>query len=170
MPYSQSRGPKNGGKSMQSIDLVESLRYIQANALGACPGWDLQDRDDTAIEQAKSRAQWNHSINCSLLTQDGDVRRAQTRAPVRKRYNKMQDFLTFKKMITPVIIQIAFWIGVVVCIIAGIASLGDEPIPGILLILLGPLGVRIYCELIIVIFSINDTLTQTRNLLRDKTE
>ena len=83
----------------------------------------------------------------------------------------MNDFLTFKKMITPVIIQVAFWIGVVICIIAGIAAIDSKELgTGLLFIFLGPLGVRIYCELIIVIFSINDTLTQTKNLLRDRTE
>jgi len=82
----------------------------------------------------------------------------------------MKDFLAFKKMITPIFIQIIFFIGVIACIVGGIASWGDSPIKGILIILIGPIAVRIYCEIIIVIFSINDTLTQTRNLLQDKVE
>lgn len=32
----------------------------------------------------------------------------------------MQDFLKFKKMITPIIIQILFWIGALACVIGGL--------------------------------------------------
>jgi len=35
----------------------------------------------------------------------------------------MNEFLTFRKMITPVIIQVLFWIGVVACVIAAIANI-----------------------------------------------
>ncbi len=80
----------------------------------------------------------------------------------------MKDFLAFKKMITPIFIQFLFWIGVIACVIAGVTSWSNSPVRSLLIILLGPIGVRIYCEIIIVIFSINDTLRQTRNLLKDK--
>lgn len=88
----------------------------------------------------------------------------------------MEDFLKFKKMITPVIIQILFWIGVAVCVIMGLVAMvgganspyggGQVVLGGLLLIFLGPLAVRIYCELLIVIFSINDTLTDIKNGLK----
>ncbi|MDW8226379.1 MAG: DUF4282 domain-containing protein, partial [Anaerolineales bacterium] len=81
----------------------------------------------------------------------------------------MEDFLKFKKMITPIIIQILFWIGVVGSVIMGLISIvgganahyggGAMVFAGILWIFLGPIITRIYCELLIVIFSINDTLT-----------
>ncbi|MEI6675922.1 MAG: DUF4282 domain-containing protein [Verrucomicrobiota bacterium] len=90
----------------------------------------------------------------------------------------MEDFIKFKKMITPVIIQILFWIGTVVSVIAGLVSMvggasahyggGSMVFMGLLLILLGPIVTRIYCEILIVIFSINDTLTEVKNLLKDK--
>ena len=35
----------------------------------------------------------------------------------------MEDFLKFRKMITPIIIQILFWIGVVLCVIVGIGEI-----------------------------------------------
>ena len=35
----------------------------------------------------------------------------------------MNDFLKFKKMLTPIFIQILFWIGIVVCVIAGILEI-----------------------------------------------
>lgn len=86
----------------------------------------------------------------------------------------MEDFLKFKKMVTPIIIQILFWIGTVICIIAGIVSIavgvapgsdGETVLIGMVWLVLGPIGVRIYCEILIVIFSINDTLTDLKNLL-----
>ncbi len=87
----------------------------------------------------------------------------------------MEDFLRFKKMVTPIIIQILFWIGVVTCVIAGIVGIvvgitsrsgGTTVLKGIGWLVLGPIGVRIYCEILIVIFSINNTLTDLKNLLR----
>ena len=79
------------------------------------------------------------------------------------------DFIKFKKMITPVIIQILFWIGIVGSVIFGIITYGGGMVfMGILIILLGPLVVRIYCELLIVVFSINDTLTDVKNILKNK--
>lgn len=84
----------------------------------------------------------------------------------------MGDFLKFHKMITPIIIQIIFWIGVILCIIAGAGILisniaapylgGNEFLIGLLILLIGPLAVRIYCELLIVIFRINETLTEIK--------
>ena len=84
----------------------------------------------------------------------------------------MWDFLTFRKMLTPVVIQILFWLGVVACILggigailAGIARIDRTPELigiGILALVFGPLVMRIYCEWLIVLFRINDTLTDIR--------
>ncbi len=80
----------------------------------------------------------------------------------------MGDFLTFRKFITPTVIQIIFWIGVVVCVIGGIAAMAQGQgamgvLSGIGMIILGPIMVRIYCEILIVIFRINDNLIDIRN-------
>ncbi len=71
----------------------------------------------------------------------------------------MEDFLSFRRMITPIIIQIVFWIGVIVCVLVGLGILTYSAVAGLLVILLGPLVVRLYCELMIVIFRISETLT-----------
>lgn len=81
-------------------------------------------------------------------------------------------------MITPIFIQIIFWIGVAACVILGIIQMvqgtgmryggGSVVLSGLLTLLLGPLVVRIYCELLIVIFKMNETLTDIRNELRQK--
>jgi hypothetical protein len=73
----------------------------------------------------------------------------------------MGDFLRFDTMLTPIVIQIVFWIAVVIAVIAGFIQLfggGFAVITGLLTIILGPVVARIYCEIVIVFFRINDHL------------
>jgi hypothetical protein len=79
----------------------------------------------------------------------------------------MEDFISFRRMVTPTVIQLLFWLGVAVCVIGGFIMLvGGAVLMGIAYIILGPIIVRIYCELLIVIFRINDTLTDILYALR----
>ena len=84
------------------------------------------------------------------------------------------DFLAFRKMITPTIIQIVFWIGAVICVLAGIGAIinahgkDEEIVAGLLIIFLGPLVIRIYCELLIIFFRMNETLTEIKNSIEKK--
>lgn len=86
----------------------------------------------------------------------------------------MGDFLAFRTMVTPVIIQVLFWIGAIMCIIVGGMMIvygatqyhmGEANYlwKGVLLFVLGPLGVRIYCEILIIFFRINETLTEIKH-------
>ncbi len=88
----------------------------------------------------------------------------------------MKDFWAFRTMVTPVIIQILFWVGVVLCLIIGAIMViygathfqvgqGAYLWKGVLLFVLGPLGVRVYCEILIVFFRINETLTEIKHAL-----
>jgi len=81
----------------------------------------------------------------------------------------MGDFLAFRKMITPAVILIFFWLGVIVCVVAGLAILSNSemlaaasPVPptltAVLVLVIGPLLVRIYCELLMVLFRIYESL------------
>jgi hypothetical protein len=76
----------------------------------------------------------------------------------------MGDFLRFETMITPVLIQIIFWVAVVVAVIVGVVMIAEREASsiagGVLLILLGPIAARIYAEILIVLFKINDHLRQ----------
>jgi hypothetical protein len=82
----------------------------------------------------------------------------------------MNDFLAFRKMITPTVIQVLFWIGAVLSVIMALFMLiggavkGEvgTAIAGLLCIVLGPIMVRIYCELIIVTFRILDMLVDIK--------
>lgn len=76
----------------------------------------------------------------------------------------MEDFLAFRKMLTPLIIQIVFWLGLIVCVLGGLAAIiGGNGLPGLFMLFLGPIAVRIYCEILILVFRMNDTLTDIKN-------
>jgi len=82
------------------------------------------------------------------------------------------EFISFRKMITPTIIQIVFWIGVVGSVLAGLFSIvsglsafggGAAVLTGLVMIIVGPVAVRVYCELIILAFRSYETLVQIRD-------
>ncbi len=84
----------------------------------------------------------------------------------------MKDFLTFRKMITPMVIQIIFWIGIAACIIMGLSGIiggaimrggAGAVLIGLFTLLIGPLMVRIYCELLIIFFRMNESLDEIKN-------
>ena len=103
----------------------------------------------------------------------------------------MKDILTFKKMITPGIIQVLFWGLVAICVYLGIKqilgaieilSATDDGrvarfrapglirlrlVTGVVWLLLGPIAVRIWCETLILAFRIYDTLTDISRKMRD---
>jgi Domain of unknown function (DUF4282) len=85
------------------------------------------------------------------------------------------EFITFRRMVTPVIIQILFWVGVglsVLFALGTIVSGAKSPfggslqiLAGLVMLVAGPLIVRVYCEILIVAFRINDTLSDIRTAL-----
>ena len=90
----------------------------------------------------------------------------------------MKDFLKFKKMITPIIIPILFWIGAIISVIAGIVFIamgamansgpdgGEMVFMGFCYLFLGPIFIRVYCEFLIILFSVSDKLTDIKDLLK----
>jgi len=90
----------------------------------------------------------------------------------------MKDFLAFRTMLTPVLIQIIFWVGAGICILIGLmfilsgatAQYGGSAnvLKGLAILILGPLTVRIYCEILIIFFRINETLTEIKHVLEER--
>ena len=75
----------------------------------------------------------------------------------------MNEYLSFRRMITPVFIQAIFWIAAAVIVIAGIVQIANDAVlAGLLTIVIGPFLARIYAEILIVIFRINDNLADLR--------
>jgi hypothetical protein len=82
----------------------------------------------------------------------------------------MVDFLLFRKMLTPILLQFLFWISVVVLVVAGIVNIYHHAIVhGLQIIILGPIVVRIFCEFLIIFFKMNDTLLAIKNAVQEKT-
>ena len=89
----------------------------------------------------------------------------------------MEDFLSFRKMITPIIIKILFWVGVAINVIVGLIAIissftsrggGGMFLYGLLIIILGPVITRIYCEILILFFRMHDSLVEIKDLLAKK--
>ena len=88
------------------------------------------------------------------------------------------DFLSFKTMITPKIIAAFFWIGAAYCVWRGIVLINTAYHPrvdrwhqglvawGLAWIFLGPLVVRVFCEVCILFFRINATLTEINRKIK----
>src|SRR5260221_13270506 len=77
----------------------------------------------------------------------------------------MNEFLSFRKMITPIFIQVIFWIFVVMSVIVAIGAMfqgGVAILGGLIFLIIGPFMARIYCELLIILFRIYDELGAIR--------
>lgn len=90
----------------------------------------------------------------------------------------LEQFLNFDKMITPSLIKIGYWIALVGVVLMGLVSLGTGMVSsygggaailsGLLILVLGPIIVRIYFELLILAFRIYDVLRDIRSDLAAK--
>lgn len=81
----------------------------------------------------------------------------------------MHELLSFDKMITPKIITIVYWLGLVFALITGLSIIFAGPsgaaanlFIGILSAAAIAIGARIYCELLIVLFKMNEALQEIR--------
>jgi hypothetical protein len=88
------------------------------------------------------------------------------------------EFLFFRRMIAPIIIQFIFWAGSIIVVIVGLVQivqslkwLGEAPglyvlwgvFFGLIYMLLGPLLIRIYCEVLIVFFRMYETMREVKD-------
>ncbi len=80
----------------------------------------------------------------------------------------MNKLLTLDEMLTPKIVTVIYWLGLIGVIFAALSALSGFSFGGggffsrifsaIMVLIFGGLGVRIYCELLIVIFKIYENL------------
>lgn len=76
----------------------------------------------------------------------------------------MKDIFLFDTMITPQIITFVYWLLLFVTVLSGIgAMMSRSVVGGLFLILFGILASRIWCELLIVLFKINENITKIAN-------
>jgi len=98
--------------------------------------------------------------------------------------NSFVDFLAFRRMLTPVIIQIVFWLAEILNVVFWISFIGRTGrtvsyfgesslngtvvLLGIVLMLISALAIRIYLELLVVIFRINENVFSIRRRLETR--
>lgn len=71
----------------------------------------------------------------------------------------LRDILLFENMLTPKVITVLYWVGLLGILIAGVVAMfAANFFAGLVTILAGAVGWRIWCELIIVLFKINSNL------------
>ena len=79
----------------------------------------------------------------------------------------MEEYLKFKKMVTPIFIQVLFWLGVAATVIASFATMFQGSfwvLVGLFQLVLGVISVRVGCELLIVLFRMYECLEAIREV------
>jgi len=75
----------------------------------------------------------------------------------------MRNLFSFDTLITPAFIHVVYWLGIAVAVLAGVGPiLGGSIVKGLLILVVGPIVVRVGCEVLIVLFHINDHLAAIR--------
>jgi len=81
----------------------------------------------------------------------------------------MQDLLGFDKMVTPIIIRILYFLGLLGVLVMTVVSLFQGRIlPAIAILVFGAILVRVYSELLILLFRIHDNLVSINQQMKDR--
>lgn len=72
----------------------------------------------------------------------------------------MWDVIKFQRMLTPLLIQGLFWIGIIACVAVSISDMVNHQgwIKGLQVLILGPLALRIIAEGLLLFFKIHENL------------
>jgi hypothetical protein len=74
----------------------------------------------------------------------------------------MGEYLSFRKHYTPGIIHVLFWVLLFANTVEALFN-GHDFWGGLFTLVVGPVLIRVACELILILFEINDSLTAIRN-------
>ena len=75
----------------------------------------------------------------------------------------MRNLFSFDTLITPTFIHFVYWLGIAVAALTGVTTiLSGSLVKGLLIMVAGPIVVRVGCEVLIVLFHINDHLAAIR--------
>jgi len=73
--------------------------------------------------------------------------------------------LGFDKMLAPLILKGLYFLGLVFAVIGGIVAMFTSSfLHGLVALLLGPIFIRLWCEIMIVVFGIHENLVTLRKL------
>jgi len=79
----------------------------------------------------------------------------------------MRDFITFRTMLTPKLVKIIFWLGTLLCIASCIYTFikFKEVKRSLEVLILGPIFLRVACEMLLLHFNINENLNEIKRSL-----
>ena len=81
----------------------------------------------------------------------------------------MRGLLGFDRMVTPAIVRVLYLLGLLgVIALAGAALYQGQYLPAFTVLIFGTIGVRIYSELLIVLFRIHDSLVSINQQMKDR--
>lgn len=83
----------------------------------------------------------------------------------------MKDIFLFNKMLTPKIINFVYWLLLLAAVVGGVTTMfagyngftEGSFFTGLFYMVLGAVGARVWCELLIVLFKMNEALQEIRN-------
>lgn len=71
----------------------------------------------------------------------------------------MKDLLYFETMLTPKFITLVYWLLLILVVLGGLGAIvGGQLLVGLGTIIFGCVGVRVWCELMIVMFKIHENI------------
>jgi hypothetical protein len=75
-----------------------------------------------------------------------------------------RDYFFFDKMLTPKVMTIVYWLMLIGVVIGGLTYMFTVSfLTGLLALVAGLIAVRIWCELAVIFFKMNDALQAIRN-------
>lgn len=76
----------------------------------------------------------------------------------------LKDALFFDNMLTPKFISFVYWLALIGVVISAVGIMfSGSFITGLLTLIFGVVATRIFCELLIVVFKMNEALQEIRN-------
>ncbi|MBE7374173.1 DUF4282 domain-containing protein [Pseudomonas lopnurensis] len=76
----------------------------------------------------------------------------------------MKDLFFFDAMLTPKIITLIYWLGLISVVVGAVATLfAGALFQALGILVFGLIGTRVWCELLIVLFKIHENLQKVAN-------
>ncbi len=75
----------------------------------------------------------------------------------------IKDFLYFDKMIMPKVITFIYWLALLGCVIGGLVVMFQSFLSGLGILIGGAIAARLYGEIFMVFFKMNEALQEIRS-------
>jgi hypothetical protein len=83
--------------------------------------------------------------------------------PTRGTKMDIKDFLFFDKMVMPKVITFIYWLALIGVVIGSIVAMSQSFLAGLALLVGGAIAARLYCEILMVVFKMNEALQDIRS-------